>query len=209
MKKRILTLFMAFVMVFAIAFTAFAEEPIQEESAPTSEEIANETSNTINTILGISVPVGVGAMVIAVIVFFLKNLKTIKNVVSTMANVFKSIFSKDGNVENVPQAFKGVENELKALGESFNNELTNVKTELEKEKEESAQLKHILSVFIINSTYINPYAKNELIKLICGEKQYGETVEETINTVAATVEEAKALEEKPLTPCLDKVTSEQ
>ena len=216
--KKILTLFIAFLMVISLSFSVFAEELATdtgaseeqtEQTEETAQQIVDETTSTINTILGIGGTVGIGAIVVAVIVFFLKNLNSVKNVITTLATVFKSIFSKDGTVStNIHQEFEGIAGSIKDLTKSFNNELLTVKQELEKEKEESAQLRHIFSVFIINSTYINPYAKNELMKLICGEKEYGATVEETINNVSEVVTEAKLLEEKPETPHLDKVVTQ-
>jgi hypothetical protein len=212
--KRLITLALVLVMVFALGITAFAEtteattDTSEVANEETTEQIVEETTSTISTILGISGTVGIGAIIITVIVFFLKNLKAIKTVVTSLANVFKSIFSKDGNVSNIHAEFKAVTGDIKELTSSLNAELVALKDELAKEKEESAQVKHILSVFIINSTYLNPYAKNELLKLICGEKEYGETVAETVQNVSVVVEESKNAEVKPETPYLDKVTAQ-
>ncbi len=179
-------------------------------SAPSdnASDIVKETSNRITTILGISGTVGVGAIIIAVIAFFLKHLKSVKNIITSLTSVFSSIFSKDGKVENVPQAFKDITDDIKTLNKEFNVELANLQKELEKEKESNEQFKHILSVFIINSNYINPYAKNELIQLICGEKGFGMTIKDTIMNINESVTMAVNSEIKPETPYLDKITSD-
>ena len=83
-----------------------------------------------------------------------------------------------------------------------------VKEKLEKSETRNEQLMQILSVFIINCSYINPYAKNELIQLISGTKEFGENVAETIKRIEESVELARQSEEKTETPYLDKVTSE-
>ena len=185
-----------------------AETDSSTNSSDNANEIVEETTNRITTILGISGTVGIGAIIIAVVAFFLKHLTSIKNIITSLANVFTSIFGKDGKVENVPQAFQSINNDIIALNKEFNKELALIQNELEKEKESNEQFKHILSVFIINSNYINPYAKNELIQLICGEKGFGMTVKDTILNIEDAVTRAKESEEKPSTPYLDKITSD-
>ncbi len=205
--KKILSIAFALMLILTLAFCVYAEE-ITETTDQTSNEIIEETTNQITTILGISGTVGIGAIIITVIAFFLKNLSKLKSIVDSLVGAFKTIFSKDGKIENVPQAFKAIDSELKSLGKDFNNELAKLQEELAKEKESNEQFKHILSVFIINSTYLNPYAKNELIQLICGEKKFGDTVGDTIKQVDNAVIKAKEAEIKPETPNLDKVISE-
>lgn len=204
--KRLFTFILIIVMMMTMAVCVFAEEVSTEQTA---QDIVEETSDKISTIVGIGGAAGIGAIVIAVIAFFVNNFKKFKDIVNSLASGFKTIFSKDGKIENVPQAFNQIESEVKGLAKSFNSELDVVKEKLEKSESQNEMLIQVLSVFIINCSYINPYAKNELIQLITGTKEFGENVAETINRIQASVEEAKLNEVKPETPYLDKVTSEE
>lgn len=216
--KKILIFVLALMIFFTLATSVMADElttdaPIDTDTAEvttdqTAQEIVEETTSRISTILGISGTVGIGAIIIAVITFFLKNLSSVKGVVTSLASVFSNIFSKDGKVENIPQAFKTIDNDIKDLAKGFNDELAKVQEELSKEKECNEQFKHILSVFIINSNYVNPYAKAELIQLICGDKKFGTTIEETLNNVDEVVTKSKEMEDKPDTPFLDKLVND-
>ena len=201
--KKLLTIFLIIVMTLSLSVGVFAEQTATE-----SEQIVEETSNKITQILGISGTVGISAIIIAVIAFFLSNFKKIQGVVNSMASVFKNIFSKDGSIENVPQAFNNIKTDIKDLAKNFNNDLDVVKAKLESAETKNDQLMQILSVFIINCSYINPYAKNELIQLMSGTKEFGESVSETIKRIEESVALAKASEEKIETPYLDIVTSE-
>jgi hypothetical protein len=207
--KKLLTLALILVMVFTMTLCVFAEEVAQGETDQTTQAIVEETTDKISTIVGIGGAAGIGAIVIAVIAFFVNNFKKFREIVNSLASGFKTIFSKDGKIENVPQAFSQIETEVKGLAKSFNSELDVVKEKLEKSESQNEMLIQVLSVFIINCSYINPYAKNELIQLITGTKEFGENVAETIKRIEASVEEAKANEVKPETPFLDKVTSEE
>ena len=224
-RSRFLKIVFALMIFFTLATSVLAEELTTDAivdtgvtevtTDQTAQEIIDETTNRITTIMGISGTVGVGAIVVTVIVFFVKNLSAVKSVVSSMASVFTSIFSKDGKVENVPQAFKSIVENVKDLQKEFNKELAktqeqleSVKDELAKERESNDQFKHLFSVFIINSNYVNPYAKNELIQLICGDKKLGATIEETLNNVDEVVTKSKEMEEKPETPFLDKLVND-
>lgn len=201
--KKLLTIILILAMMLSLTVCVFAEEGTGE-----AEQIVEETSNKISQILGISGTVGIGAIIVAVIAFFLSNFKKIQGLVNSMASIFRNIFSKDGNIENVPQAFNGIKTEIKDLAKGFNDDLDVVKEKLEKSETRNEQLMQILSVFIINCSYINPYAKNELIQLISGTKEFGENVAETIKRIEESVELARQSEEKTETPYLDKVTSE-
>jgi hypothetical protein len=216
--KKILIFALALMIFFTLATSVMADElttdaPIDTDTAEvttdqTAQEIVEETTNRISTILGISGTVGIGAIIIAAITFFVKNLSSVKGVVTSLASVYSNIFSKDGKVENIPQAFKTIDNDIKDLAKGFNDELAKVQEELSKEKECNEQFKHILSVFIINSNYVNPYAKAELIQLICGDKKFGTTIEETLNNVDEVVTKSKEMEDKPDTPFLDKLVND-
>lgn len=211
--KKLFTFVLIFVMLFALSAITFATDSTDTSTNVSTEdtagEIVEETTNKISTILGISGTVGVGAIIVAVIAFFLRNLKKISNVVKTMANAFSSIFSKDGNIENVPQAFNSVKGDINDLAKGFNAELDTIKAKLEESESKNEQLTQILSIYIISSNNINPHYKNELIKLISGTMEFGENIADTIKTIQASVEQAKASEIKPDTPYLDKVTSEE
>lgn len=204
--KRLFTFILIIVMMMTMAVCVFAEEVSTEQTA---QDIVEETSDKISTIVGIGGAAGIGAIVIAVIAFFVNNFKKFKDIVNSLASGFKTIFSKDGKIENVPQAFNQIESEVKGLAKSFNSELDVVKEKLDKSESQNEMLIQVLSVFIINCSYINPYAKSELIQLITGTKEFGENVAETIKRIEASVEEAKLNEVKPETPFLDKVTSEE
>jgi hypothetical protein len=216
--KKILIFALALMIFFTLATSVMADDlttdaPIDTDTAEvttdqTAQEIVEETTNRISTILGISGTVGIGAIIIAAITFFVKNLSSVKGVVTSLASVFSNIFSKDGKVENIPQAFKTIDNDIKDLAKGFNDELAKVQEELSKEKECNEQFKHILSVFIINSNYVNPYAKAELIQLICGDKKFGTTIEETLNNVDEVVTKSKEMEDRPDTPFLDKLVND-
>ena len=199
--KKLLTIILIIAMMLSFAVCVFAEEGAE------AEQIVEETSNKISQILGISGTVGIGAIIVAVIAFFLSNFKKIQGVVNSMASVFKNIFSKDGNIENVPQAFNNIKTDIKDLAKNFNNDLDVVKAKLESAETKNDQLMQILSVFIINCSYINPYAKNELIQLMSGTKEFGANIAETIKRIEESVQLARASEEKTETPYLDKVTS--
>lgn len=206
--KRLLIFALICVMVFTLSINIFAEEVTSDvATGENAEAIVEETSNKISQILGISGTVGIGAIIVAVIVFFLSNFKKIQNVVNSMASVFKNIFSKDGNIENVPQAFNSIKTDVKELAKDFNDDLDEVKQRLEKSESKNEQLIQIITIFIINCTYINPYAKSEILKMI-SSKEFGENVAESIKKIQSAVEEAQASEEKAETPYLDKVTSE-
>lgn len=199
--KKLLTIILIIAMMLTLTLCVFAEEGAE------AEQIVEETSNKVSQILGISGTVGIGAIIVAVIAFFLSNFKKIQTLVNSMASVFKNIFSKDGNIENVPQAFNNIKTDIKGLAKDFNKDLDVVKEKLEKAETQNEQMMQILSVFIINCSYINNYAKAELIQLMSGTKEFGENVAETIKRIEESVQLARASEEKTETPYLDKVAS--
>ena len=198
--KKLLTIILIIAMMMTLAVCVFAE-------GTEAEQIVEETSNKITQILGVSGTVGIGAIIVAVIAFFLSNFKKIQTLVNSMAYVFKNIFSKDGNIENVPQAFNNIKTDIKDLAKDFNKDLDVVKEKLEKAETQNEQMMQILSVFIINCSYINNYAKAELIQLMSGTKEFGENVAETIKRIEESVQLARASEEKTETPYLDTVAS--
>lgn len=198
--KKLLTIILIIAMMMTLTVCVFAE-------GTEAEQIVEETSNKITQILGVSGTVGIGAIIVAVIAFFLSNFKKIQTLVNSMASVFKNIFSKDGNIENVPQAFNNIKTDIKGLAKDFNKDLDVVKEKLEKAETQNEQMMQILSVFIINCSYINNYAKAELIQLMSGTKEFGENVAETIKRIEESVQLARASEEKTETPYLDKVAS--
>lgn len=198
--KKLLTFILIIAMMFSLTMISFAQE------AGETEQIVEETSNKITQIIGVSGAVGVGAIIVAVIAFFLSNFKKIQGVINSMASVFKSIFSKtDGKIENIPQAFNQINDDLKSLTKDFNKDLDVVKEKLEQAETKNDQLMQVFSVFIINCSYINPYAKAELIQLLSGTKEFGENIVETMKRIEESIALAKASEEKMETPYLDKV----
>lgn len=173
-----------------------------------AEQIVEETSNKLTQILGISGTVGIGTIIVAVIAVFLSNFKKIQTVVNSMASVFKNIFSKDGNIENVPQAFSEIKSEVKDLTVSFEEKLKEVENALKDDQTKQDQVMQILLIFIMNCTNVNQYAKSEMIQLITGSKNFGENAAESIRKIAESIAIAKENEEKTETPYLDKITSE-
>ena len=115
--KKLLTFILILAMMLSFTVCVFAE-------GTEAEQIVEETSNKLTQILGITGTVGIGTIIVAVIAVFLSNFKKIQTVVSSMASVFKNIFSKDGNIENVPQAFSEIKSEVKDLTVSFEEKLT-------------------------------------------------------------------------------------
>ena len=89
--KKLLTIILILAMMLSFTVCVFAEEGTGE-----AEQIVEETSNKISQILGISGTVGIGAIIVAVIAFFLSNFKKIQGLVNSMASIFRNIFSKDG-----------------------------------------------------------------------------------------------------------------
>lgn len=62
----------------------------------------------------------------------------------------------------------------------------------------------VTAVFVLN-TKINTCAKNEIINMINGLHESGATVAATVEAATAAIEEARAAEDKPVTPALDAV----
>lgn len=213
MKKLLIVLF-TLLMIICLSLSIVATEV--DESADTSTNVATEDENagviieeTTDNIKTLLVGGGIGGGVIlfiTIIGFMVKNSQKVKGFFGGMKEMLMTVFSPDGkNVSNVANQLNDLKGQLCDIGTEFNKELTTNAEKYDELKEIIDKQNHIISAFIMNSNLVHPYAKNELMKLVCGDKECGCTVEETVNGVRNAVNMAKEQEAKPETPYLDKV----
>ena len=212
--KKILTFILALVMMLTLSTIAFATSESTDMSTDviteedTAEGIIQETTDRVSkwlTGFGIS---GAIVLFVTVIGFVAKNFKRIKLFFDGLKTALVAIFSADGkNLSNVPKEFSALKQEFDAIASSFNEELKNNEHLIEDLQATIDKQNHIISAFIINSSLVNPYAKAEIMKMMCGEQECGKTVEETLANVNKAVEKARELEDRPETPFIDKVVN--
>lgn len=218
MKKFLLSI--ATVLLFCLCFTMFASasDTFQEGQGDittntdattetiepsTPEENASElVEYAINLATSSAFWTTVGGVLTALaggVVFIVKIFNSLKTLIKSKADT-KTVVSaiQDGN--------KQLEEKLYETITTLNNNLQNVKAELEIEKENSKQLSVMLTSYILN-TKIGTSAKGEIMKMATGLKAYTGTAVEMIEQLNEAIETAKAEEEKIDTPALDEVMS--
>ena len=220
MKKFLLSI--ATVLLFCLCFTMFAsateqiETEKQEASGTITETTTTETTESstpeenaselveyaINLATSSAFWTTVGGVLTALtggVVFIVKIFNSLKTLIKSKADT-KTVVSaiQDGN--------KQLEEKLYETITTLNDNLQNVKAELEIEKENSKQLSVMLTSYILN-TKIGTSAKGEIMKMATGLKAYTGTAIEMIEQLNEAIETAKAEEEKIDTPALDEVMS--
>lgn len=226
MKKFLLSI--ATVLLFCLCFTFFANASEQvtteTENIEATETVETENNTSTNTeTIEPSTPeestselveyainlatssafwttvAGVLSALAGLVVFVVKIFNSLKTLIKSKADT-KTVVSaiQDGNKE--------LEDKLTNTIKTLNDNLQNVKAELEIEKENSKVLSTIVTSFILN-TKIGTSAKGEILKFATGLKTYTGTAIEMIEQLNQSIEVAKAEEEKIDTPALDEVMS--
>ncbi len=200
--KKILTILFLAVILTALCIPCYAEEMTEAE--------------TVATVTNVSGLAGIGVAVVSVIVFVAGISGKLKKILSTLGNAFSSIFGKNGEIKNVPQAFSEIEKIVKEMGEEFKAVLAEeqakfkaLEEEYKKTNKENCEYKQALGIFFLYANNINPYIKNELCRLLQGEIPFKESLEETAKEIEEIVKKIIETDVKAATPNLDAISEAQ
>ena len=170
-------------------------EPVDGE-VPAEEEAEAFYSEWIDKITDSTMWINIGSVAVACL-----------GVLGTVLNKFKTItglISKKADTGTVIDTVKSSVSEI--CGE-LNKELDEVKEKLSESQDNEERLLAILTIFITNAK-INANAKAEIMSYLTGTKKMAGSVIEIVERANAAIAEAQAVEERPETPALDAIVSE-
>ena len=200
------------ILFFALALVIMATPIFATETGASADVEAVETVSTVTSIASVT---GIAVLLSSIIIFIITKLGWLKKTLGAILNAFTVIFSKGGNVENVPQAIADVKASFGDLKAEFEKVLAdeharfeNLKAEYEAQHKENSEFRQAFALFCIYANNVNPYIKNEIYRLIKGEIPFGATVSETANTISEIANAIKEADAKIETPCLDTLVKE-
>lgn len=202
MKKILLFAFIT-LLLFSLCAVAGAE------NAENSEQAVVENVSTVVKTSGIA---AIGTISVAVVTAIALTIKKFGGMIVSIISALKTVFSKDGKIENLPTMVstisKSIEDyttEFKTILKEEQARYDELEAKYKEQAEENDKFKQALAVFFLYTNGINPSVKNELYRLIKGEIPFKETLEETIKDIKETVERYNDSEAATPTPYLDSV----
>ena len=181
------------------------------ENIDNNEQAVVENVSTVVKTSGVA---AIGTISVAVVTAIALTIKKFGGMIVTIINALKTVFSKDGKIENLPNMVNTIKSEIETYTAEFKSIL---KDEQERYKEleckyneqaaENDKFKQALGIFFIYANNINPTVKNELYRLLNGEIPFKETFEETVNNIKETVDKYNDSEPVTPTPYLDSITN--
>ena len=204
--KKILTFTLILLLIFSFALGVGAEDIANNEQA-----VVENVSNVVKT----SGIVAISTIIVSAITAIALTFKKFGTMIVSIINALKTVFSKDGKIENLPAMVKTIEADIKSYTDEFKEILSAEQekyAELEKKYNEQAahndEFKQAIGLFFLYANNINPSVKNELYRLVKGEIPFKETLDETFEEIKEAVERYNESEEATPTPYLDAISKE-
>jgi hypothetical protein len=212
--KKIFYIILLMTLIFSLCCIqsfATAENPQNEETpeiesdnalledmdeSSESEEADEFYSAWIDKITDSTLWINIGTIAIACL-----------GVVGTVASKFKdiaSLISKKADASDVAGALKYASSDI---CDSFKNELSDIKSQLQRSKDNEEMLLTILTLFVTNAK-INNTAKAEIMKYLSGIEKISGSVEDIVSKANDVIAKAEASETAIETPALDAIVSE-
>lgn len=202
MKKILLFAFIT-LLLFSLCAVAGAE------NVENSEQAVVENVSTVVKTSGIA---AIGTISVAVVTAIALTIKKFGGMIVSIISALKTVFSKDGKIENLPTMVstisKSIEDyttEFKSIMEAEKARHEELEAKYKEQVEENNKIKQALAVFFLHTTGLNSSVKNELYRLMKGEIPFKETLDETIKDIKETVERYNDSEAAMPTPYLDSV----
>lgn len=202
MRKILLFAFVT-LLVFSLCAVVGAE------NIENSEQAVVENVSTVVKTSGIA---AIGTISVAVVTAIALTIKKFGSMIVTIITALKTVFSKDGKIENLPAMVstinKSIEDytaEFKSLLEAEKARCEELEAKYKEQVEENEKFKQALTVFFLYTNGLNTSVKNELYRLVKGEIPFKETLDETIKDIKETVERYNDSEAATPTPYLDNI----